>query len=272
MTLQDVKLVATDLDGTLLGSDHVVSARTAATLQAVAEAGVEVVAITGRSHWSAVPLLQHLGSVRWIICSNGASVFDMESGSVVEREELTAAEVEAVVEATVCKFPTIGFAWERLDGLFHSCQWATNRRATESHLYRARGSKLVDIPHPSDGPVLKLLLAHDVLRAYDWLYALGPHVPFGLSASTSGAAFVEVTSGEANKGSALARMCSRLGVKREATVAFGDNANDLAMLRWAGRGYAMANAHALAVDVADELAPHHADDGVAQVLEGLLGF
>ena len=100
--------------------------------------------------------------------------------------------------------------------------------------------------------MVKLMLAHHMLVTYDWLDALEPHIPFGLSASTSGATFVEITSGEADKGAALARLCARLGVDRSATVAFGDQSNDLGMLRWAGRSFAMDNAHSQVLGVADE--------------------
>jgi hypothetical protein len=273
MIRADVKLVATDLDGTLLGSEDAVSARTVAVLRAAASAGVEVVAITGRSHHSAVPLLRHINAIRWIVCSNGASLYDQTVEAIVEHLPLSARTLAAAVESINGKFRRVGFAWETPDGLFHSPRWVEVRRGTESSgRFSPRYSTLVDQVAPDGGDVLKLLVAHESLVGHDWFDALAPHVPFGLSAATSGASFVEITEGGANKGAALARMCRRLGVDQSATVAFGDNGNDIDMLRWAGRGYAMANAHPTALAAAAAQAPHHHLDGVARVLEDLLGL
>jgi Cof subfamily protein (haloacid dehalogenase superfamily) len=274
MIQADVKLVATDLDGTLLGPEARVTRRTAATLQAVADAGVEVIAITGRSHRSAAPLLSHIPAIRWVVCSNGASLYDQTIATLVDHVSLPEEELVAAIDTITGKFHDVGFAWETPAGLFHSRQWAENRRAVEGdHAtanYTATHAVEVDDRVPSGVDVLKLLVIHDNLTGHDWFEALAPHVPFGLFAATSGAPFVEITAGRANKGAALARMCRWLGVDRSATVAFGDNGNDVEMLRWAGRGYAMANAHPAARAAAVAVAPRHDHDGVARVLEDLL--
>jgi hydroxymethylpyrimidine pyrophosphatase-like HAD family hydrolase len=95
-------------------------------------------------------------------------------------------------------------------------------------------------------------------------------MPRGCLASTSGAPFVEVTGDGVHKGFGVARVCERLGIRPEEVVAFGDNHNDLAMLRWAGRGIAMANAQRVVLDAVDEVTGTHLDDGVAAVLETLV--
>ena len=262
-----VKLIATDLDGTLFGPDHEVSDVTAEALRAVAALGVEVVVATGRSHWSAVPRLEHLGCVRWLIGSNGATVYDFEAGDVVIRRPLGADAVRAVVEGVGKQFPSVGYAWESPDGVFHSDRFVRNRKATD------RRFPIVERPTYEfniDGPeILKLMIAHDLLTEYDWLDAMAVHVPDGLSASTSGASFVEITAANANKGAALRLLCEQLGVDRAETIAFGDHSNDLAMLHWVGTGYAMANGAARLLDIADAVAPPNHEHGVAQVLTSL---
>ena len=92
----------------------------------------------------------------------------------------------------------------------------------------------------------------------------------GMSVSHMGADAVEIGPGDIDKRAALERLCGRLGVDRADVIAFGDEWNDLTMLRWAGRGIAMANAAPEVRAVADETAPHHADDGVARILEQLV--
>ena len=272
MTGTDVKLVATDLDGTLLGAGTEVSARTTAALRGAVAAGAEVVVITGRSHHSAVPLLRHLDdAIRWVVCSNGASLYDQAVGALVEHLPLAGDALARMVEAITGKFRRVAFAWETPHGLFHSRQWAELREGGDAR-FSPRHSLLADGPAPAGDDVLKLLVAHDTLVGHDWFEALAPHVPVDLSAATSGASFVEVTGDGVTKGAALERMCRRLGIERSATVAFGDNGNDVDMLRWAGRGYAMANAHPSARAAAGATAPDHRHDGVAVVLEQLLAL
>lgn len=264
-----LRLVASDLDGTLLGPDSVVSDRTAAALEATAASGVEVVVATGRSHWSSVRLLEHLGCIRWAICSNGATVYDFDAAEVVDQRPVSDEHVGEVVERVVQAFPTAGFAWESPEGIFHTERWAVNRAATDAR-FVAKNSRPTRELEIGVEPILKLMIAHDVMTEYEWLDAMRPHVPEGLSSSTSGAAFAEVTASDANKGAALRSLCDQLGIGRQATIAFGDHSNDLEMLGWVGTGYAMANANPRVLEAADAVAPHHAEDGVAQVLEGFL--
>ena len=89
---------------------------------------------------------------------------------------------------------------------------------------------------------------------------------------SSTGALVEISAADVTKASTLALLCDELGVAREEVVAFGDMPNDLAMLRWAGTSYAMANAHPSVLDLADRRAPSNEDDGVAAVLEELFGL
>ncbi|MCP4227941.1 MAG: HAD-IIB family hydrolase, partial [Actinomycetia bacterium] len=238
--------------------------------RAVAERGIEIVAVTGRSHWSAAEILRPVGCIGWIICSNGATVFDSEIAAVVHQRPLGAGQVKEVTDKLLDAFPDVGFAWESPDGIFHSEQWIQNRQVIDpNYVPPGSGRALRDL-ESERGQVLKLMAAHDQLVTYDWLDAVGPHLPAGVSASTSGAMFVEVTHADANKGSALEHLCSQLQIGRSQTMAFGDHSNDLPMLDWVGVSFAMANADARVLAVADHGAPHHGEDGVAQILERLL--
>jgi Cof subfamily protein (haloacid dehalogenase superfamily) len=269
VVLNQVRLVASDLDGTLIAHGTVVSERTVDVLRAVSKRGVEVVAVTGRSHWSAVNILRPVGCIRWIICSNGATVYDFEAEAVVQQRPLSDRHVADVVTRLAEAFPTAGFAWESAHGIFHSERWIRNRQATDARFVADKDRPPRSLT-PEDGPILKLMVAHHELTTYDWLDALCHHMPDGVNVSTSGASFVEVTRADANKGDALRHLCQELGVDQAETIAFGDHANDLPMLDWVGAGYAMANADPRVLAVADHSAPHHAEDGVAQVLERLL--
>ena len=264
-----VKLVASDLDGTLLGIDSTLSSRTVTAVEAVAASGIEVVAVTGRSHWSSVEILRPASSIRWIVCSNGATVYDTEAEAVVHDRPLGEHDVGRIVAELTAAFPSVGFAWESSAGIFHSERWAANRAATDARFVAKRSRPTRDLSS-DEGPILKLMIAHDELSTYEWLDAVSSFVPEGFSASTSGAAFVEVTRGDANKGAALAHLCDQLGVARHETIAFGDHSNDVPMLAWAGTAYAMTNADPRVREVADHTAPPNHEHGVAQILERLL--
>ena len=270
MISHPVTLLASDLDGTLLGPDSRVADRTTAALEAAAAAGIEVVVATGRSHWTALPLIDHLACVRWVICSNGATVYDRQQGEVVMRRLLSPELVALVVDRLRAAFPTVGLAWECASGLVQDDRWMANRVATNPAVVASSREPVTSELDLRAGEIVKLLVAHHELVTYEWLAAVQPHVPEGVSVSTSGAQFVEITAIDATKAEALRQLCQQLGVDRAHTVAFGDHDNDLAMLRWAGTGVAMANAADHVRRDADAVAPHHADHGVAQVIEQLL--
>jgi hydroxymethylpyrimidine pyrophosphatase-like HAD family hydrolase len=88
--------------------------------------------------------------------------------------------------------------------------------------------------------------------------------------SNAADSLIEIMASGISKASTLAEVAAERGIGAEGVVAFGDMPNDLEMLRWAGRSYAMSDGHPEALDAADAVAPACGDDGVAQVLERLL--
>jgi len=267
--ISEVKLVASDLDGTLLSPSATVSERTIRVLEALSNQGVEIVAATGRSHWSAANVLSPLNCIRWLICSNGATIYDTEAGEVVRRCPLYRHQLSDIVQRLAESFPNVGFGWESSYGLHHDQKWFENRSLTDSR-FVADNQQPTEEFDPDNDDTTKLMLAHDKLTSFQWLDAIEPCLPQGLSVSTSGSSFVEITQHDANKGQSLSLLCDQLGIDQRHTVGFGDHANDMTMLRWVGHSYAMSNASPHVRELADHIAPHHGDDGVAQILERLL--
>ncbi len=258
-------LAAFDLDGTLFDSTAQLSITTIEVLDKLSRPGRHFVAATGRSHRSAAPRLSATDAIRWAVCDNGAVLYDLDNDNVVESHVLQCDQATNVVGALRSSLPGMAWAWESLnDGFF----W-TEAFADLSSLPPDKWQRVSDDDKlPAD--MLKLYLAHRDLDQHELAAQIPTHAPNNLSITTSGAEFLEATAPAVTKAWMLERLTHRLNVDPKDSVAFGDNLNDLEMLRWAGVGYAMANAHPLTVEAADAVTPlSHQDDGVAAVLLSL---
>ena len=261
-----VRLVASDLDGTLLGPDHELSPRTAAALRAAHDAGIVVAAATGRSHVDARSRLGTADSVRWLVCSNGAVLYDREAGTVVDRHDMDASTVPAAVDAIRAGFPAVRFAWESAGGF--GCE--DGFLAIAPSRADGRGEVMDRFGPPYPDGVTKLMVAHPDLRRDALLAALRPLLVDGLVASASSVPFVDIAAPGIDKAFGVARLCRRLGIDRTEVAAIGDHINDVALLRWAGRSVAMGDAHPEALAAAQAVTQTCEEDGAARWLEALL--
>ncbi len=230
------RMAAFDLDGTLLGSNSQVSGASIAVLRRVAARGVHLVAATGRSHFTAGNRLAVTQAVEWAVCSNGATLYHVPSNKVIDQWPIGAEDLAVTMKTLLETFPDLVFGWEA-PGRY---QWTESFESLNQNFAAPREVVADDAPLPAN--VLTLFVAHPELIRYDLLEAVAP-LTNGVTVSTSGTAFVEITASGVSKAAGLARLALRLGVDPDETIAFGDNLNDLDMLAWAGRGYAMANAH-----------------------------
>ncbi len=255
------RLVASDLDGTLVRSDGTVAPRTVEVLARVEEAGVPFVMVTGRPPRWMAEISRQTGHRGLAVCANGAIVYDLHTEQVLESsllDEQAAAEVAAALREAM---PDIVFAVERADlGFGHE------------HAYVPSWEQPDHRPMPVEelvsGGVVKLLARHrgvgsDALleRARE---AIGDRATLTHSSNDG---LLEVSAAGTTKATGLAALARRHGVGAEQVVAFGDMPNDLPMLAWAGHAVAVANAHAEVLAAADEVTGRNDEDGVAQVLE-----
>lgn len=259
-----VRLVATDLDGTLLGDGGIVSERTRAAVAAVVASGVHVVAATGRSQWTAEPLVHPVTGIEEVVCSNGASLYHVRRRRSLAEYPIADAVIDEILVTLGAQLPGCTFGWETTDALHYEARFLALRPAIE----REASPDLV--AGPRSIPIRKLMVAHDHLQHYELLDTLTPLLPGGCLATTSGAPFVEITGDGVDKAFGVQRVCHRLGIGAEQVLAFGDNLNDLGLLRWAGRAVAMGNAHPQVRVAVGEVTGSHLDHGVAAVLETLL--
>lgn len=259
------RLVATDLDGTVVRTDGTLSARTVAALQAVAAAGIGVVFVTGRpTRWMA-EIAGRTGNTGVAICANGAIVYDLAAEQVLERFELTPDVLVRATDLLRAALPDAMFAVECVGSMARESDYPVR-----AGIVAARVAPLAELVAR---PAVKLLVRRPVGGADELLAAaraaLGDLVEVTHSAGL-GPALVEISAAGVSKATTLARYCAERSIPAAAVIAFGDMPNDLPMLGWAGTSYAVANAHPLVLAAADRRTASNDDDGVALVLEQLL--
>jgi hydroxymethylpyrimidine pyrophosphatase-like HAD family hydrolase len=264
------RLVATDLDGTLVRSDGTVSGRTRAALAAVEEAGSVLVMVTGRPPRWMAPVVEETGHRGLAVCANGAVVYDLHTERVVHASLLDADAASAVVAALRRDVPGVAFAVERgpVDGVPGGF--------AREHAYVPRWDvgdvEVGELAALCEAGVVKLLARHEELGS-DALLAAARASLGGLAEATHSSTdgLLEISASGISKASGLAALASQHGVDAADVVAFGDMPNDLPMLAWAGHAVAMGNAHPEVRAAADEVTATNDDDGVALVLERLFG-
>ncbi|HEY8699964.1 MAG TPA: HAD family hydrolase [Arthrobacter sp.] len=264
-----MRLVASDIDGTILGHDGKISDRTVRAFHACRDAGVELVFVTGRPPRWLHPLEEQLGHAGTVICSNGAVVWNLETDQVVSAQTLSRDAVLEIRRIIKGLRPAALFAAETLNG-FHLEPGFIENGSSEL-LAEFTPAPLAQTLAADDAVVKFLAIVRDG-TADEFLAEVGPAVAH-LAAATHSAptvAMLELSLPGVNKAVTLAEYAKSLGIDAADVVAFGDMPNDVEMLRWAGHGYAMASGHPEAIRAAGQQAPHFDDDGVAQVLEARL--
>jgi Cof subfamily protein (haloacid dehalogenase superfamily) len=256
------RLVASDLDGTLLRSDDSVSERTLSALARTVAAGIRFVLVSARSPGWLAPEAARLGLDGVGICCNGAIVFDYEEDRVLIHRPLEPETARELVHGLRRVAPGVVFGCERPSGFVAEPGYRSLFRPPDSI---PRADALVFLSEP----VTKLVLQHPELPQAE-LHAIASNFAGGrVETCYSGAGLVEIAATGVTKGAALAELCAELEIDRSEVIAFGDMLNDVSMLAWAGRGVAVANAHPEVLAVADEVTASNDEDGVALVLERL---
>ena len=261
------RLIATDLDGTLLGPGQNLTPRTIAAVRAAVAASIEVVLVTARPPRTVEALARQLGGQIVALCSNGAIVADYGPGETVIIHTFSAKDATTIIEQLRAKLPEAGFAvetgWEiYLEESFMTGFSADDRRVRTANLPECMRAM----------PSIVKILARSACRTADQMVEIAERiltVPAEIS-HAGGKGLLEIGPPGASKASGLQWLCAARKIDAANVVAFGDMPNDLTMLRWAGVGHAVANAHPLVLEAADRVIGHHGEDGVAAAIEALL--
>lgn len=262
------RLLALDIDGTLLRSDGTVGERTIAAAAAAREAGATLTIATGRDWSGVVHLLERVPALDYSLCVNGIEVF-RSSGEELHAFELDATVARAAIEQIRNVVPGveigIGMAGELV---------------LEPGIQAAMPVDVGDVREVEDivtalGPGLRDVVIHhaDYTDDLDTLFELvASALPTeGVDAAYTGLPMVELVPPGCGKHTGLGWLSSHLGIDQSNVVVFGDGLNDLSMLRWAGRGVAMGQAVAKVHDAADEVTDTNDEEGIATWIEARLG-
>lgn len=258
----DIKLIALDLDETLLHNDRTISPRAKAAIRDATANGVAVTLATGRMFASALPYALNLGLNLPLITYQGALV-KYTDGRVVTHKPINLTLARAVVSFLV--------PYNYHVNVYIRDELYMKRDTVEGERY----ANMVKVPvHWIENPVeavfaepTKLL----VIALEEQLDALAVDLyrEFGdnLNITKSSSRFLELANPDATKGNALRDLALSLGLKAENVMAVGDSLNDLDMIKYAGLGVAMSNAWPEVKKAARYVTAKNDDDGVAEAIE-----
>ncbi|MQM25796.1 HAD-IIB family hydrolase [Glycomyces albidus] len=263
-----VRVIATDLDRTLLGPAGTFTERAAAALAAARAAGIAVVAVTARPHRAFEVWTWAADAFDDVICAGGTTVYDPRTRRVTVNHTLAPARAASTAERLRAAIPRVTFAVET--GYDIVAEPGYTKR--DSVLDRRRRCDSLEDSLAAAASPLKLLAHVEGGRAEDLVQAASTLDLDGLLLHQAGSQDqIEFGPAGVDKATGLAAWCLSRGVEAGHVVAFGDSPADVSMLAWAGRSYAVANAHPAAAAAATDQCAANTDDGVATVIEALTG-
>lgn len=275
--MKDIKIIALDLDGTLLDSQKRLSQRNRETLTECIRQGVEVVPCTGRI-WSGVPdFIREFPGIHYAITVNGAIIEDLEQHCILTERKMSCEKAVEILElakqlnAMYDVYVDGGGVGEKRF-MEHLEDYGISPKLREMILAtRQIVPDVIEEVRRKARPVEKINYffgdAEERLRARKMLEARKDVL---VSASFSNN--LEINEPGAAKGEALLRLASHLGVEPRQTMGFGDGENDISLIRQAGIGVAMENGEEIVKKAADYVTVTNDEDGVAAALEYLLGI
>ncbi len=262
------RLVASDIDGTLIHTDGTLSAR---TIELLAALPVPAVLVTGRPVRWMRQLYDQMPAPLPAVCANGAAIYDPVTDTILRTDPMTVELLLEVTKRLREAVPDIAFAVEAEDGrkFWYENAWPIRWDVDEDL------SRVLATPEElTAAPAAKLLARSATTADPDEFYQLVRRTlgPAAEATHSSSSAMVEISAAGVTKASGLAWLCERDGIDASEVLAFGDMPNDVPMLTWAGHSVAMANAHPAVREIADDVTLSNDEDGVAVYLAAAYGL
>lgn len=271
----DIRLIALDLDGTLLDSQKRLSRRNEAVLQECVQRGIYIVPCTGRI-WCGVPdFIRELAGIRYAITVNGAVIEDVQEHVVLDEQKLSCEQAVEILKLAR-SFDTMYDAYAEGQG-FGEMRFleVMERYGIGPELQKMVRSTREAVPDVAE----KIKLLGKPVEKINYFFgdqAERQQAKAALLArgdvlvSSSFPNNLEINALGASKGEAICRLAKHLGLKREQTMGFGDGENDITMMTMAGIGVAMENGMESMKEAADYITLTNDEDGVADAIEKLI--
>lgn len=265
-----IRLIATDLDDTLLDASAGLTARTQRALDAAMALGCGITLSSGRMMEATLPFARRIGVNAPMLLYNGAMIYDHNTGETLYAPRIAYETALGIVKLTEAEgyyiqlYPGVGYYCSEIIDYTRAYARQINVPATPVHMPMAQWLEA----HPSD---MQKMLIIDTPEGADRIQAiLREAFPHGACYLKSKAHYLEIAPEGVDKGQSLRFLAEHLGLTPDEVMAFGDGQNDVPMLEYAGAGYAMANACPQALACTPHVAPPNTEDGVAQVIEGYI--
>lgn len=264
-------MIATDLDRTLLRSDGTTSERTRAALDLAMDRGAQVIAVTARPIRWLDRLVPCFGRLPHVIASNGAACYDLGAGVPYDFRPFVAETLPKLLADVRAALPTARFALETPTGMLREPEYVLSPFDLDEDDPGRRVVGYDELAGALDGaPLLKIVVADRERHSAEMFAEALPAVGMlGHLTYSTNRGLLELGPPAVTKASSLAAWCGARGIGAQDVVAFGDMPNDVPMLAWAGRSWAVANAMEDVKAVATGVTASNDEDGVAQVVEEL---
>lgn len=258
------KLIALDLDGTLLNKQGEVSLRASQAIQALKAQGVKLVLSTGRPPRHVKALAEELDLSDLVVVYNGAAILNFKTNNVNYRHQMSRETVLGVLQQMRKSHADVMAGMETHHGWYLDKALFEQRKAGLT----TRQSMLPDgcgkVEQFVQDQVIKVFFRHKTLTAPELSKAL---IGEDVYATWTSPSLLEVMAKHVNKQESIQHLSLEMGIKQEEVAAFGDQHNDKELLSWAGLGVAMGNASEEIKQAANLVTSSNNDEGVARVLE-----
>jgi hydroxymethylpyrimidine pyrophosphatase-like HAD family hydrolase len=255
------RLLALDVDGTIVTRGNKPSLAVSEGLCAVIEAGVRVVLATGRELHNVIELCARVGAPEmWVVCSNGAVTARVHPGGWDLTETVT-FDPRPAIAALSRAAPDLRYAMEDV-GVGHRTRGSFGEAEIPGPQFVLKGP----VPHEAT----LVITASDRVPCSDLVAEVGNLGLALLPYSEGSSAFLDLSAGHASKATGVRALAEAWGIPPEACVAVGDYLNDIELVEWAGRGIAMGHAPGALRSVADEVVGSIDEDGLIEVLDSII--
>lgn len=258
------KLIALDVDGTLLNDDHELTPGTAETITRLAEQGAEFVLCTGRAPVNSIPFMRKMGLKGYVITHNGAATVDVHSEEIVHEFSMEPQGLERYIE--YCRERGVHYDINTTFTLYVPSASGLSKEALDMyHLYMMEPK---DLPAWADfsEPIVKMTITAE-MEELDRIHSDWNLWPQEFNVLRSGDFFIDIMHKGASKGAALQKLAEKRGIPAEQVMAIGNYYNDLTMLTFAGLGVAMDNSPMEVKAAANAITASNNEEGVKLALE-----